>query len=77
MKARSSGVAADSTSDQASGVETAGSGRARTVYGVAVVFFAEFCDQSMNTRPVLSALVIRETTRSGCARSSSRATPLA
>lgn len=74
VKARSAGREAEATSSHASGVETAGCGRARTVYGVAVVFFAEFCDQSMNTRPVRSTLVIRETTRSGCARSNSWAT---
>ncbi len=65
------------TSSHVTGVETAGTARARTVYGVAVVLRAAFWLQSTNTLPGLRLRVIRCTTSRGSARSASTASAFA
>ena len=59
------------------GVETAGTDRARTVYGAAVVLRAAFWLQSTNTFPGRRLRVIRCTTSFGSARSASTASAFA
>ena len=58
------------TSAQVIGVETVGSGRARSEYGATVVFAALFWLQSTSTLPWRSAFVMSDTTSFGCSFSS-------
>jgi len=70
VKNRSWGWRQASTSSQLTGVETVGNWRARSEYGATVVLEPLFWLQSTRTLPVRSALVIRDTARRGCSRSS-------
>ena len=64
-------AASCSTSSQVTGVDTVGSGRARSEYGAIVVLATWFWLQSMRTRPLRSSFFMLATTRSGRARASS------